>query len=40
MQKQFLFLGYKENQTSLIDFLKKKKIYNKELPKNSSFKNI
>ena len=33
MQKQLLFLGYKENQTSLIDFLKKKKFIIKNYQK-------
>ena len=33
MQKQFLFLGYKKNQTSLINFLKKKKFIIKNYQK-------
>jgi hypothetical protein len=33
MQKQFLFLGYKKNQTSLINFLKKEKFIIKNYQK-------
>jgi len=38
MQKKFLFLGYKKNQTSLINFLKKKKFIIKNYQKIPSLK--